>query len=110
MITRFELVAPISSRTAQTVLYWLSAFGSDESITRSCKSAFFAAESVDLKASIRLCGRLLINPTVSVRRMPFPSFSLSFRVSGSSVAKSLSSTNASAPVSAFRRLDFPAFV
>ena len=63
-----------------------------------------------MKASIRLCGRFDINPTVSVRRIPFPSLRFKRLVRGSNVAKSLFSTKASAFVSALRRLDFPAFV
>ena len=109
-IIRFTLSAFISSRTETTVLYCSKTFGSLESRTSSCKSAFFASSRVDLKAFTRECGRFEIKPTVSVRRIEPPSFKLSLLVVGSRVAKSLSSTKTSAPVSALSRVDFPAFV
>ena len=74
------------------------------------RSAKVVSSSVDLNASIRVCGRFEIKPTVSVSRIKEPSAKASFLVVGSSVAKSLSSTNTSAPVRAFSRLDFPALV
>ena len=102
--------APISFKTERTVSYSKKIFLSEESRTRIKRSAFSACDRVLLNASIKVCGSRLIKPTVSVKRMELPSFNFNFRVSGSKVAKSLSSTKESEPVSAFKRLDFPAFV
>ena len=54
-----------------------------------------------------------INPTVSVRSIfcfPFPLLYSNALVVVSSVAKSLSSANISAPVNVLRSVDFPTFV
>ena len=59
---------------------------------------------------MRVWGSFEMNPTVSVMRTVLASERESFLVVGSRVANSLFSTKTSAPVRAFSKLDFPAFV
>ena len=69
-----------------------------------------AQEYPDSFAALYTCGRLRMNPTVSVRSNFVPLGVVNWRVVGSSVAKSLSSDSTSAPVSAFKSVDLPALV
>ena len=69
------------------------------------------SSSVARKASTSWCGSLWMKPTVSVRTTLWPSPSFTWRLVGSSVAKSWSSARAaSRPVSALSSDDLPAFV
>ena len=83
--------------------------GSDPSTTCTIRSASTVSSSVALKASTSSCGSLRMKPTVSVSRKRRPSCSKALVV-GSSVWKSRSPTPTPAPVSAFSRVDLPAFV
>ena len=69
-------------------------FRISDAASTTCKSnlAFSVSSSVALKASINLCGKWLMNPTVSAR-ITGPKLSNSIRrIVGSNVAKSLSAT------------------
>ncbi len=80
--------------------------GSEPSTTWSTRSATSVSSRVAANPSTSWVGSRRMNPTVSVTRYRLPSCS-NPRVVGSSVSKSRSSTEASAPVSAFSSVDLP---
>ena len=84
--------------------------GDDISITFRIRLALVASSRVDLNASTRLCGNLLMKPTVSIKITFLPSGSSRPLEVVSRVAKSLFSAKTSEPVSLFSKVDFPAFV
>ena len=102
--------APISSNTPSITRICSSKSGLARSTRWRSKSALLTSSSVLLKASIRECGILLMNPTVSMSMTLSPFGRRSARVVGSKVAKSLFSTNTPARVSVFIKVDLPAFV
>ena len=73
-------------------------------------SASTTSSSVALKDSTSWCGSLRMKPTVSLSNAFWLVGNRRRRVVGSSVAKSLSSLNTSAPVSLLSRVDLPALV
>ena len=82
----------------------------EASITWSRRSAKLSSSSVALNASTRWWGSLEINPTVSETSTVQVSEISRFRVVVSSVSKSRLLAGMSEPVSALRRVDFPALV
>ena len=102
--------APSSARTWMVVLKNFSASGELASTIWMRKSARTASSSVALNASTRRCGRFLTNPTVSVRRMFWPSGRSMLLVVVSRVAKSMSFAMMSEPEMRLSMVDLPALV
>ena len=76
-----------------------------QSTTCKSKSASLTSSNVEWNAFTKWCGNLLINPTVSDKRIAFPLSNLMFRIDVSSVAKSISfsNTNLSSVLDTFSR-------
>mmetsp|Transcript_9611 Transcript_9611/g.21763 ORF Transcript_9611/g.21763 Transcript_9611/m.21763 type:complete len:212 (+) Transcript_9611:96-731(+) len=106
------LLVNSDSSTASTASSCAAAAVSLMSTTRTIRSASTTSSSVARNASTTSVGSFCTNPTVSVRTTCPPPGSLSRLDVGSSVANSLSSANAGrcVRVSAFSRVDLPAFV
>ena len=79
-------------------------------MTWASSDASSASSSVDLNEATSPCGRFLMKPTVSLTSTRGTLSGCRARTVVSSVAKSLSATSASLPVSARIRVDLPAFV
>mmetsp|Transcript_14948 Transcript_14948/g.49004 ORF Transcript_14948/g.49004 Transcript_14948/m.49004 type:complete len:218 (-) Transcript_14948:677-1330(-) len=102
--------APMSASTASTAATCAPQFGLETSTTCSKREASAISSRVALNAATSWVGSFEMNPTVSVTSAVAPVGSASFRVVGSSVAKSLSSARTPASVNRFRSVLFPAFV
>ena len=89
---------------------WSETLGLLASATWINRSACRVSSSVALKLAIKLCGKSLMNPTVSLSKTGPQFGSVHLRVLVSSVAKSLSSARTLALVSEFISVLLPALV
>ena len=102
--------APSWFSTSSTTCRCSAQCSLEASDTMTIRSAYSASSRVDLKASTSWCGSFRMKPTVSTSRHSRRSGSSTLRMTGSSVANSLSSTSTLAPDRAFSRVDLPALV
>ncbi len=102
--------ALIFCKSSVTAIICAAACEWEVSTTCKSNSASRTSSNVERNAATKWWGSFWIKPTVSVSKKRLPSGSSTWRVVGSSVAKSLSSTNTSASVKALSKVDFPALV
>src|SRR5215207_8055083 len=102
--------APMSRRTLCTASICCSASAELASTTWSRRSASTTSSSVDWNDSTSWCGRRCTKPTVSEASTVSPPGRRSWRVVGSRVENSRSSTRTSASVRRLRSVDLPALV